>query len=264
MKNLGAISANLESQHTCQRIRRLGALRRAGGRRWSEAKSIAQEKRLGPTVSSILSGRPVYNLSPERSTRKGQPSRRARRRTDMGRAADYLSKLGEFISRTLRNYGCFDKMLGAMRRVPLRTRVGASTATITGAVVPESHVKSVSKLTLTAGELEEIKVAAILVVTKELARFSQPAAGDLFAVELTNAISVATDERFVSILTTVPRALHRAARRQSTFGMICASCWRHHDHGPFPTVSVDDKHNRKNTFRFAFDFRRQRVSDFDL
>ena len=47
------------------------------------------------------------------------------------------------------------------------------------------------------GELEEIKVAAILVITKELAKFGfGPAAGDLFAAELPMQSAVAADETF--------------------------------------------------------------------
>src|SRR5262249_38832712 len=43
------------------------------------------------------------------------------------------------------------------------------------------------------------KAIAILVVTDELAKFG--AQGNLFAVELSNAVAVETDSRFVSVLT---------------------------------------------------------------
>lgn len=101
---------------------------------------------------------------------------------------------------SLRNFGAFDRLLPSMRRVPFRTRIGANTSALSGATVPQASVKPISKLTLTATQIDEIKIAAFLAVTEELARASDPAAGNLFAVELSNAVAVATDTEFVAQL----------------------------------------------------------------
>ena len=92
-------------------------------------------------------------------------------------------------------------MLPSMKRVPFRVNVGASTVAITGATVPEQMVKAVSRLTLAGTTIDQIKAVAQLVVTAELAKFGSTAAGNLFATELSNAIAVATDTEFVTILT---------------------------------------------------------------
>jgi hypothetical protein len=114
--------------------------------------------------------------------------------------ADYQVLASAFLE-SLRNFGCFDRLLPSMRKVPFRTRIGASTVGVTGATVPQASVKPISRLTLSSTQIDEIKVAAILIVTDELARFGDAAAGNLFATELSNAIAVATDTEFVAQLT---------------------------------------------------------------
>ena len=91
-------------------------------------------------------------------------------------------------------------MLSEMRRVPLRTRVGASTSGASGTTVPQGSVKPISRLTLSSVTIDEQKAVATLVVTNELARFGSIAADNLFSVELSNAVAVATDEQFIAVL----------------------------------------------------------------
>ena len=113
--------------------------------------------------------------------------------------AEYQTLAGAFLE-SLRNYGAFDAMLPAMRRVPFRTRIGASTSGITGTTVPQASVKPISKLTLSGTQIDELKAIAILVVTDELAKFGDSVAGNLFATELSNAVSTETDESFIAAL----------------------------------------------------------------
>jgi len=100
----------------------------------------------------------------------------------------------------LRNFGAFDAMLPAMRRVPFRVRIGASTIGITGTTVPQASAKPISKLSLSGTQISERKAIALLVVTDELARFGDVVAGNLFAVELSNAVAVETDQTFTNTL----------------------------------------------------------------
>ena len=114
--------------------------------------------------------------------------------------ADYDLLAAAFLE-SLRNFAIFDRMLPQMRRVPLRTRVGASSSGASGTTVPQGSVKPISRLTLSSVTIDEQKAVATLVVTNELARFGSIAADNLFSVELSNAVAVATDEQFVTVLT---------------------------------------------------------------
>ena len=68
-------------------------------------------------------------------------------------------------------------------------------------MVGQAAPKSISRLTLSGTQIDELKVVATLVVTDELAKFGDVVAGNLFAVELSNEVALKTDEKFVSILT---------------------------------------------------------------
>jgi HK97 family phage major capsid protein len=114
--------------------------------------------------------------------------------------ADYQVLANAFLE-SLRNFGAFDRLLPYMRRCPLRTRIRAATAAASASTVPQASVKPISKLSLTSTQIDEIKVAAILVITEELARHGETAAGTLFSTELANAIAVSTDAEFCSQLT---------------------------------------------------------------
>jgi HK97 family phage major capsid protein len=113
--------------------------------------------------------------------------------------ADYQRVADAFLE-SLRHYGCFDAMLPAMKIVPLRTRVGASVTGISATGVGQMTVKPISKLTLGGGTVDDQKAVAVVAISEELARFSAPAAGDLFATELSAAVAVETDRLFVALL----------------------------------------------------------------
>lgn len=159
---------------------------------------------MGPRIKSIVESRHhVYEYAPDLVAR--QKAAATAGGTAVGDWTEQLASyqvLASAFLESLRNYGAFDAMLPSMRRVPFRTRIGASTTGITGTTVPQASVKPISKLTLTGTQIDEQKAVAILVVTDELAKFGSNAAGNLFAVELSNAVAVETDETFVSVLTT--------------------------------------------------------------
>jgi HK97 family phage major capsid protein len=92
-------------------------------------------------------------------------------------------------------------MLPSMRRVPFRTRIGAVTTGATGTSVGQGAPKPISKLVLAGTQIDERKATCILVLTDELARFSDSVAGNLFATELSAAVAAETDANFVSVLT---------------------------------------------------------------
>jgi hypothetical protein len=171
----------------------------------SAVRAIVHDNRFlcGPTVKGIVeSSQHVYEMQPDLVAQQ-KAAVAAGTTADTGWAlplADYQTLASAFLE-SLRNFGAFDRMLPSMRRVPFRTRIGASTTGSTGTTVPQQQIKPISKLTLTGTQIDEQKAVAILVVTDELARFGDNVAGNLFAVELSNAVAVETDETFVSVLT---------------------------------------------------------------
>jgi hypothetical protein len=196
---LGKISASLESSTRSREFISLARALALSGGSVGKATSIANDARLSPAVKAILADTHKVHDLPA-NIKAAVSAGTTADATWAEPLAQYQNLANSFLE-SLRTFGGFDRMLGAMRRVPLRTRIGASTAVITAGVVPQGHVKNVSKLSLTGNELDEIKVACILIVTQELAKFGSGPAGDLFSVELSNAISVATDEEFIRILT---------------------------------------------------------------
>jgi hypothetical protein len=167
------------------------------------ARQLAQRNLLGPKIKSIFENQHrVYEMRPDMVARL-KAAVGAGTTTDSTWAlplAEYDVLASAFLE-SLKNYGAFDAMLPSMRRVPLRTRIGASTSGASGNTVPQASVKPISKLTLIGTQIDEQKALAILVITNELGRFGDVAAGDLFAAELSNAVAVETDETFVSVLT---------------------------------------------------------------
>ena len=154
---------------------------------------------LGPTVKSIVEGSfRVYSMNDQQKAAALAGGTASGDWTEQLAAYDTLA--AAFLE-LLRNWGAFDAMLPSMRRVPFRTRIGASTTGITATTVAQQAPKPISRLTLTTTQIDEIKVAATLVVTDELMKFGSSAAGNLFATELSNAVAVQTDSAFVSILT---------------------------------------------------------------
>ncbi len=198
---LGKISSNIEVNNRAREFCALARCIALAGENRSTAREIARENRLGPTITSILGGAPVHTMTRDVILQQ-RTAVLAGSTTDSTFAAplaDYQNLANSFIE-SLRSYGAFDAMLGSMKRVPFRTNIGASTVAITGAVVPQGHVKPISNLNLVGNEIDEIKAVAILIITQELARFGSGPAGNLFATELSNAVAVATDTEFIRIL----------------------------------------------------------------
>jgi hypothetical protein len=159
---------------------------------------------MGPRVKAIVDGlHDVYNFTPDLVYRqKAAAAAGATDATTWGsQLAEYDTLASAFLA-SLKSFGAFDAMLPSMRRVPFRARIGCVTTGATGSTVGQAAPKPISRLTLTTTQIDEVKAVAILVITDELAKFGSSAAGDLFAVELSNAVAVETDETFISVLTT--------------------------------------------------------------
>jgi hypothetical protein len=197
MKHLASVSAQLE---TSTRAREFVALARVvalakGGQ--AAARAIANEAGLSPAIKTIFAGPKVTDLVHRQKAAVLAGS--TGDSTWAGPLASYDVLASAFLE-SLRNFGAFDRMLPSMRRVPFRVRVGANTFAASGTVVGPGSMKPISKLTLAGTQIDEAKALCILVVTSDLARFGDRRAGDLFGIELQAGVAVATDETFISIL----------------------------------------------------------------
>jgi hypothetical protein len=202
-QTIGRISAQQEMTQKAREFTNLARVVALSRGDHAMAQQLAQRNLLGPRIKTIFENHHrVYEMRRDVVARlKAAVS--AGTTTDNTWAlplAEYDVLADAFLA-SLKNYGAFDAMLPSMRRVPFRTRIGASTSGASGNTVPQASVKPISKLTLTGTQIDEQKALAILVITNELARFGDVTAGDLFAAELSNAVAVETDETFVSVLT---------------------------------------------------------------
>ena len=113
-----------------------------------------------------------------------------------------FERMGEAYLATLRSASAFDALLPFMRNVPFRSKIVISTSGAAGAaIVPEGAPKPISSLTLSGGELEQVKAVAITVLSRELLRLGGAPVLDLFERELRNAVSLVPDTEFIARIT---------------------------------------------------------------
>ncbi len=100
------------------------------------------------------------------------------------------------------NFGAFDRMLGSMKRVPLRTWLGSVSLAATATVVSERSAIPLSSLSIIGNKKVDAECAvAIIAMTNELLNFSGAGSNNLFEHELRKAVAFATDQRFFQIVT---------------------------------------------------------------
>ncbi|WP_161139678.1 phage major capsid protein [Propylenella binzhouense] len=104
---------------------------------------------------------------------------------------------------SLRNASIFFSLLesGAMIRLPLETRLSATTARATAFLAGEGAAVPVRKLEVEGDLIDLQKAAGIIVLTKELVRSGGSAAEAFITRELRRAVSATTDEGFLSTVT---------------------------------------------------------------
>jgi HK97 family phage major capsid protein len=104
---------------------------------------------------------------------------------------------------TLARFSAFDRILsdGGFIRMPLRTRIAVGSTAATASVVNELATKPLTQMEFGNQELPQWKASGALVITDELARSTSASATRLFESELRKAVAVATDNRFLRLLT---------------------------------------------------------------
>jgi HK97 family phage major capsid protein len=102
---------------------------------------------------------------------------------------------------SLSGISVFDTLWPSMVQVPLRTKVVAVSTTLTAGPIAEASIKPAKSLSLTANDLDPVKAAAFLAVTRELLRMGGPMVNALLERELRTAIARAINSIFLPILT---------------------------------------------------------------
>lgn len=101
---------------------------------------------------------------------------------------------------SLSGISAFDALWPSMLQAPLRTSIISVNVAITGSAVGEGGIKSASKLSLSASDLDVTKCAAFVAITAELLRTGSPSTMTLLQTELRRAITRATNNLFLPIL----------------------------------------------------------------
>lgn len=109
---------------------------------------------------------------------------------------DYRTMAEEFIE-LLRPQTILGRMNG-LRRVPFNVRIPRQTSGASVGWVGEGNAKPVSKQSFDTVTMPESKIAGIVVITMELARFSSPSAEQLVRDDMVAAISEFSDAQFIN------------------------------------------------------------------
>lgn len=109
---------------------------------------------------------------------------------------DYRTMASEFIE-LLRPETILGRMAGT-RSVPFNVRIPRQTAGASVGWVGEGAAKPVTKLGFDTVTMPETKIAGIIVITMELARFSSPSAEELVRRDMIDTIAAFTDAQFIN------------------------------------------------------------------
>jgi hypothetical protein len=100
---------------------------------------------------------------------------------------------------SLSGISAFDTLWPNMVQVPLRTKVVAVSSTLTAGPIAEASIKPAASLSLT--DLDPVKTAPFVAVSKELLKMGGPMANAVLERELRISISRASNSIFLPILT---------------------------------------------------------------
>ncbi|MFD1987978.1 phage major capsid protein [Mesorhizobium newzealandense] len=100
---------------------------------------------------------------------------------------------------SLRNVGCFFRILDAMLKVPLRSQLVAFTANASGYVVGEGSAKRMTRMSFENEYVDAFRATAFVVVSNELLKLGA-LADPIISQELRGAVSYTADQQFLTIL----------------------------------------------------------------
>lgn len=115
--------------------------------------------------------------------------------SDWGSAlADFEAAQAEFFG-LVRQQSAFGKLIG-LRRIPLQTRLVNQTGGASAAWIGEGKPIPINELDFGQATLDPLKLAALVVISAELAANSSPDAETVIRTDLVNATAAALDESF--------------------------------------------------------------------
>lgn len=138
---------------------------------------------------------------------------------------DYRMMAEEFID-LLRPATILGRMTG-VRRVPFNVRIPRMTSGAAVGWVGEGAAKPVSKQAFDTVTMPESKIAGIVVITMELARFSNPSSEQLVRDDMIEAIAGFTDAQFINpgiaaVAGTNPASITKSATESASTGSTLA------------------------------------------
>ncbi len=116
--------------------------------------------------------------------------------TEYGQLVSFQTIAAGFVE-SLRASSVIDALLPVCRRVPLRSALAVVTSVASAGRVTPGGAKVVTRLALSQGGLSPVEVAALIVVTEDLLRFSTSASLQLINRELQAGVSAACNREFL-------------------------------------------------------------------
>ncbi len=155
-------------------------------------------------IAKALSDGDDLNAAEFAAARWGASSAPARILRAIG-AGVYADQGGDYTAASVEFFAIVEQLsvlgrLAGIRRVPLRTRMLTATSGASAHWVGEGKPKPVSKMSFTSGSLAPLKIAALSVITEELAMSSDPAAEGTIRRDMIRAMAEAIDETFLDPL----------------------------------------------------------------
>jgi HK97 family phage major capsid protein len=202
-QRIGQVSVNVETATRAGEFTTLAKHILANGGKISAAAAAAahssRENNLGPKLADIMKmAGGGHDLS--RNTLATLQKAAAGAGT-LSSFSDY-SVIAQGFVNSLANFSAFDGMLSAMTPLPVGTgTVGAVSVGASAYSVGEGSAKQISRLTITNQQAVPTKAHALIVITDELARSPLVAASQLLQRELQMAVGIATDAKFIDVIT---------------------------------------------------------------
>lgn len=125
--------------------------------------------------------------------------------SDSSALAPYAQMAGGFFA-SLAAFSAFSKIYNAgdFTRVPLRTIIAVLTSAPVAEATSELAAKPVASGDFATATLDAQKVAALIVITNELARSAAPSSLSMLGNELRRAAGIAVDVKFLELMAATP------------------------------------------------------------
>ena len=189
MKMIRDLNQSLIAEAHCRDFAAIGRVLMLGKGRFVDTQRIAQEAGLSPVARAIVSKAQGGTIAP---ASPGWGSE----------LADYRTIAASFVE-SLEHTGAFDAIRPSTVQLPSAgTRVVATTIAASGARSAENAIKQLTEIDFAANELGDRKTVALVALSNDLLKLGGEAVLAFLQSELQKAVARATDDDFVSLMTT--------------------------------------------------------------